>query len=180
MLNEVEETETSKEPIVTETSKEPIVNDLNDEWGDSRIIMNFDHVNINTRYLEDTIKFYKLFGFNEGFRPSFSFNGAWLYLDHNIKLMLPPYPQTAYIHLVEVPESMVYFTSNTIDHIAFRCDVNLFKETQNLLDKHDISYKYNRVLLEKGYNDKSQPPEAIDQIFIHDPNEIKVELNFRK
>ena len=157
-----------------------MLNDLNHPWGDSNIIMNFDHVNIYTRYLKETIEFYELLGFVNGPRPEFSFNGAWLYLDHNINLMHSPYPQTAYIHLVEIPAVCFSFSSGTIDHIAFRCDVSLLKETQNMLDHHNISYKYNRVLLEKGNNEKSDPPSAIDQLFIYDPNEIKIELNFRK
>ena len=153
---------------------------FNDEWSDSSIVMSFDHVNINTRYLKETIEFYEMLGFVNGPRPEFSFKGAWLYLDHNINLKHSPYPQTAYIHLVEIPAIAFTFSSGTIDHIAFRCDVSLFKETQNLLDEHNISYSYNRVLLEKGNNEKSDPPSAIDQLFIYDPNEIKVELNFRK
>ena len=66
-------------------------NDLNDPWSDSSIVMSFDHVNINTKYLKETIEFYKILGFINGPRPEFPFNGAWLYLDHN--------SQTAYIHL---------------------------------------------------------------------------------
>ena len=153
---------------------------LQKERGYLNIKMKFDHVNINTRYLKATIEFYELLGFINGPRPEFSFNGAWLYLDHNINLMHSPYHQTAYIHLVEVSEDTFTFSSGTIDHIAFRLDVNLLKETQNMLDHHNISYKYNRVLLEKGNNEKSDPPSAIDQLFIYDPNEIKIELNFRK
>ena len=155
-------------------------NDLNDPWSDSSIVMSFDHVNINTKYLKETIEFYEILGFINGPRPEFPFNGAWLYLDHNIHLMHSPYPQTAYIHLVEVSAGTFTFSSGTIDHIAFRCDVKLLKETQNLLNDHKISYKYNRVLLSEGNNEKSDPPNAIDQLFICDPNEIKVELNFRK
>ena len=161
------------------------VNDLNAPGGDSSVIMSFDHVNINTKYLKETIKFYEILGFINGPRPEFPFNGAWLYLDLNIHYLSDymgymPYPKTAYIHLVEVSAGTFTFSSGTIDHIAFRCNVKLLKETQNLLDDHKISYKYNRVLLSEGNNEKSDPPNAIDQLFIYDPNQIKVELNFRK
>ena len=163
-----------------EVLKDIPANDLNASWSDSSVIMSFDHVNINTKYLKETIKFYEILGFIDGPRPDFSFKGAWLYLNHDIHLMQFPYPQTAYIHLVEVSAETFTFSSGTIDHIAFRCDVKLLKETQNLLDDHKISYKYNRVLLSEGNNEKSDPPNAIDQLFIYDPNQIKVELNFRK
>ena len=168
-----------------EVLKDIPANDLNASWSDSSVIMSFDHVNINTKYLKETIKFYEILGFIAGPRPEFSFNGAWLYLDLNIHYLSDymgyiPYPQSAYIHLVEVSAETFTFSSGTIDHIAFRCDVKLLKETQNLLEYHKISYKYNRVLLEEGNNEKSDRPNAIDQLFIYDPNEIKVELNFRK
>ena len=191
-----------------EVLKDIPANDLDDAWSDSSIVMSFDHVNINTKYLKKTIEFYEILGFIVGPRPKFSFNGAWLYLDHNINLMHSSYSQTAYIHLVEVSAGTFTFSSGTIDHIAFRCDVSLFKETQNILDDHKISYKYNRVILREGnkknLRNVSAPHQwslarrgrgtrrnlcapirrrashTIDQLFIYDPNEIKVELNFRK
>ena len=59
----------------------------------SQIATNFDHVNLNTKYLEETISFYTLLGLVDGPRPDFDFNGSWLYLDPDL--------QTACIHLVE-------------------------------------------------------------------------------
>ena len=138
----------------------------------SRIATNFDHVNISTPYLQETIKFYSLLGLVDGPRPDFDFEGAWLYLD--------PTLETACMHLVEIDETSFIEGSGTLDHIAFRCDVEKLTETQNNLDEAEISYKYNRVLLEEGNNEKSTPPKAIDQLFIVDPNGVQVELNFRE
>lgn len=138
----------------------------------SRIATNFDHVNINTPYLQETINFYSLLGLIDGHRPDFNFNGSWLYLD-------PDY-QTACVHLIEIDKDSFVKGSGTLDHIAFRCDVEKLTETQNKLDEAEISYKYNRVLLEEGNNEKSTPPKAIDQLFIVDPNGVQVELNFRE
>ena len=138
----------------------------------SRIATNFDHVNINTKYLKETINFYTLLGLVDGPRPDFDFEGSWLYLDPDL--------QTACIHLVKVDEIQAIEGSGTVDHIAFRCNVEKLTETQNKLDEAEIEYKYNRVLLEEGNNEKSTPPNAIDQLFIYDPNGVQVELNFRK
>ena len=138
----------------------------------SRIATNFDHVNINTPYLQETINFYSLLGLIDGPRPDFDFEGSWLYLD--------PTLETACMHLVEIDETSFIEGSGTLDHIAFRCDVEKLTETQNNLDEAEISYKYNRVLLEEGNNEKSTPPKAIDQLFIVDPNGVQVELNFRE
>ena len=138
----------------------------------SRIATNFDHVNISTPYLQETIKFYSLLGLVDGPRPDFDFEGSWLYLD--------PKLETACMHLVEIDEISFIEGSGTLDHIAFRCDVEKLTETQNNLDEAEISYKYNRVLLEEGNNEKSTPPKAIDQLFIIDPNGVQVELNFRE
>ncbi len=138
----------------------------------SQIATNFDHVNINTPYLRKTINFYTLLGLVEGPRPDFDFEGSWLYLD--------PTLETACIHLIEIDKDSFVKGSGTLDHIAFRCDVEKLTETQNKLDKAEISYKYNRVLLEEGNNEKNTPPKAIDQLFIVDPNGVQVELNFRE
>ena len=137
-----------------------------------QIATNFDHVNINTIYLEKTINFYTLLGLVDGPRPDFDFKGSWLYLDPDL--------QTACMHLVEINFEFYTEGSGTVDHIAFRCDVEKLTDTQNKLDEAGIEYKYNRVLLEEGNNEKSTPPNAIDQLFIYDPNGIQVELNFRK
>tara|TARA_R110000764_G_scaffold48613_1_gene107871 strand:+ start:494 stop:913 length:420 start_codon:yes stop_codon:yes gene_type:complete len=137
-----------------------------------QIATNFDHVNINTIYLEKTINFYTLLGLVDGPRPDFDFNGSWLYLDPDL--------QTACMHLVEINFEFYTESSGAVDHIAFRCDVEKLTETQNKLDEAGIEYKYNRVLLEEGNNEKSTPPNAIDQLFIYDPNGIQIELNFRK
>ena len=137
-----------------------------------RIATNFDHVNINTPYLQETINFYSLLGLIDGPRPDFDFEGSWLYLD--------PTLETACMHLVEIDETSFIEGSGTLDHIAFRCDVEKLTETQNNLDEAEISYKYNRVLLEEGNNEKSTPPKAIDQLFIVAPNGVQVELNFRE
>jgi len=137
-----------------------------------QIATNFDHVNINTIYLEKTINFYTLLGLVDGPRPDFDFNGSWLYLDPDL--------QTACMHLVEINFEFYTEGSGAVDHIAFRCDVEKLTETQNKLDEAGVEYKYNRVLLEEGNNEKSTPPNAIDQLFIYDPNGIQVELNFRK
>jgi len=138
----------------------------------SQITTNFDHVNINTSCLKETVNFYTLLGLVDGPRPDFDFGGSWLYLDLDF--------QTACIHLVEVDDIWAIEGSGTVDHIAFRCDVKKLNETQNKLDEAEIEYKYNRVLLEEGNNEKNIPPNAIDQLFIYDPNGVQVELNFRK
>ena len=89
----------------------------------SRIATNFDHVNINTPYLQETINFYSLLGLIDGPRPDFDFEGSWLYLD--------PTLETACMHLVEIDETSFIEGSGTLDHIAFRCDVEKLTETQN-------------------------------------------------
>ena len=104
----------------------------------SCIATNFDHVNINTPYLQETINFYSLLGLIDGPRPDFDFEGSWLYLD--------PTLETACMHLVEIDETSFIEGSGTLDHIAFRCDVEKLTETQNNLDEAEISYKYNRLV----------------------------------
>ena len=115
-----------------EVLKDIPANDLDDAWSDSSIVMSFDHVNINTKYLKKTIEFYEILGFIVGPRPKFSFNGAWLYLDHNINLMHSSYSQTAYIHLVEVSAGTFTFSSGDAHHSAEQSIFGVTSNTANV------------------------------------------------
>ena len=58
-----------------------------------------DHVNIRTARLEDLVAFYRdVLGLHTGWRPAFSFGGAWLYCG-----------EQAVVHLVEVDEQPILF-----------------------------------------------------------------------
>ena len=113
------------------------------------------HVNIMTDKLDETVAFYEdILGFENGDRPAFDFPGAWLYCG----------PE-AVVHLIGVDEQEAS-GSGCIDHVAFAAEG--FDRYAAFLDK-------------KGYEHETRvvPGGRLRQIFVRDPNEVLIELNFR-
>ena len=117
-------------------------------------IQGLDHINIHTSKREETLRFYtEMLDFQEGFRPPFDFPGAWLYAG-----------ERAVIHLV-VREGVPGGIENPVDHVAF--EAQGFEQTCNQLDAVGYPYKTADV-----------PETKIRQMFLVDPNGVKLELNF--
>ena len=116
-----------------------------------------DHYNVSTRKLEETAHFYEnVLGFTNGPRPPFNFPGAWLYSSGHPVLHLNDISQT---------EREQRTDSGVIDHVAFGC--RGFEAAKWHLSEKGIPYHVNQV-----------PICARWQIFLHDPNNIEIELNF--
>ena len=116
-------------------------------------IKSLDHVNIVTAQLDDTVRFYEKFlGLKKGDRPNFSFPGAWLYCG-----------DVPIIHLIgREPEGP---GTGVVDHVA--------------LGAEDLRGFVRRARKEKfEYEIKDVPGGRIRQMFIYDPNGVKIELNF--
>lgn len=116
-------------------------------------IMSLDHVNICTEELDATVRFYEDFlGLRNGERPNFAFPGAWLYCG-----------DVPIVHLVgRKPEAP---GTGVVDHFAVGAE--------------DIRGYVERA--RKGgyeYEVRDVPGGRIRQMFVHDPNGVKVELNF--
>ena len=115
-----------------------------------------DHVNIRTSKAKATMKFYtEILDFSEGFRPPFNFPGAWLYA-----------AESAVIHLV-FGDSDPSDNYNPVDHIAFKASG--YQETMQRLENANWEYRCSDV-----------PDTKIRQIFLVDPNGVKLELNFKE
>lgn len=116
-----------------------------------------DHYNVSTRKLKETVEFYEdILGFVNGPRPEFDFPGAWLYSAGQPVLHLNDISQTAH---QQPPDSGV------IDHIAFGS--RGFEAAKHHLAGKGIAYRVNQV-----------PNSTRWQIFLHDPNNGEIELNF--
>ena len=114
-----------------------------------------NHVNIVTDDLAATRAFYAdVVGLIDGDRPSFDFPGAWLYCGDE-----------AVIHLVGVDDQPDEGTG-TIDHVAF--EAGGLDDMIGLLEGRGIPFHVRDV-----------PGRDIRQVFLHDPNGVKIELNFR-
>lgn len=132
-------------------------------------VTGLDHINIDTACPERTIAFYSdILGLEDrpADRPDFGFPGAWLWLD-----------QRAVVHLnflEEEPERATgapnltgaFNPTGAFNHIAF--EGSGFDATCALLDKNGLDYRTS----ERAEID-------LKQIFVRDPNGVRVEINIR-
>ena len=110
-----------------------------------------------TRKLDETVHFYEsVLGFTNGPRPPFNFPGAWLYSSGRPVLHLNDISQT---------EKQQRTDSGVIDHVAFGC--RGFEAAKRHLSEKGVPYQVNQV-----------PNSARWQIFLRDPNNVEIELNF--
>jgi catechol 2,3-dioxygenase-like lactoylglutathione lyase family enzyme len=115
------------------------------------------HINIRARDVERTRDFYvRILGLRVGDRPPFRSTGYWLYLGAD-----------PVIHLVQKTSDEPQSTADTgaIDHIAFR-GVDL-EGTRQALAREGIAFREAVV-----------PRDNSIQLFVHDPDGVRIELNF--
>jgi catechol 2,3-dioxygenase-like lactoylglutathione lyase family enzyme len=113
-----------------------------------------DYVNIYTSDVPGTVAFYEeVIGLRSGDRPAFSFPGAWLYCGPK-----------AVIHLVGGERRK---GSGALDHVAFEAED--FEGTRKVLESRGLAHDVRDV-----------PGGRLRQIFVHDPNGVKLELNFAR
>lgn len=128
-------------------------------------VKNLNHVNIQTRDMAGTIRFYEdLLGLEARIAPQ---------RDPSLRQWLHDGRGVAVIHL------NLFGTENTIPrdvqpgaptgaihHIAFECEG--FDEMVERLKAHGLSYAFNEI-----------PEISLKQLFVNDPNNVLLELNFR-
>ena len=116
-----------------------------------------DHYNVSTRNLGDTVRFYEdVLGLVNGPRPPFDFPGAGLYSEGHPVLHLNDISPT------DTPQRA---DSGVIDHIAFGS--RGFEATKQHLTDKGVQFRINQV-----------PNSRRWQIFLRDPNNVLIELNF--
>ena len=116
-----------------------------------------DHYNVSTRKLNETVQFYEdVLGFMNGPRPPFNFPGAWLYSAGHPVLHLNDISRT---DKQQRPDTGV------IDHVAFGS--HGFEAMKQHLTGKGVPYRANQV-----------PGSPRWQIFLRDPNNVEIELNF--
>jgi len=120
------------------------------------MIVGMNHFTITAQDRERTLDFYcGLLGLVEGARPDLGFPGAWLY---------PPGGGSAVLHVYwdrPMPEPR----TGVIDHMAFTAQG--LKAVKARLDERGLRYDLRR-----------QAGAGTWQLFAHDPNGAKVELDF--
>ena len=114
------------------------------------------HINVRSADVDRSRDFYvNVIGLTEGLRPPLASVGYWLYLDG-----------TPVIHLVQHSAGGSPHTgSGVVDHVAFH-GVN-FEATRNRFGAQGIAFCEAVI-----------PRDGTRQLFIHDPDGVKIELNF--
>ena len=131
-------------------------------------LIQLEHYLVLTDDLDGTRDFYaKALGMRLGFRPPLGFPGYWLYLG-----------EVPCIHIAEWESYRIYSTgagigmsaralgTGPVDHIAFNgSDVESIKSA---LTAQSVKFAVNEI-----------PSIGLTQLFLHDPNGVKVEINVR-
>ena len=117
-------------------------------------VLGMNHFTILTDDVEATIKFYgELLGLRAGPRPNFNFPGAWLYADND-----------PILHIIGGRKKSD-LKAGVIDHMA--CTGRDLAATLSTLKSRGIEHECRR-----------QVGSGAWQVFFHDPNGAKVELDF--
>jgi len=113
-----------------------------------------NHFTILAQDLHETCEFYRdLLGLTEGYRPDMGFPGAWLYAG-----------EQAVLHVV-IRTPLPQPRAGVLDHMAFSA-IDL-TGTVGKLERKGMKYQLGR-----------QVETGTWQLFFHDPNGARVELDF--
>lgn len=117
-------------------------------------VQGLDHAAIKTSRLEETRRFFEdVLGLSVGPRPAFRFNGYWLYAG-----------ERDLIHLVETESPKAPSQVASINHFALR------------IADYDAALAH---LTARGvpFETEDTPGGELRQIYIADPNGVRLELN---
>ena len=117
-------------------------------------VVGLDHYTIGTSDLDRAVAFYEgAIGLKRGPRPPFNFPGAWLYAG-----------ERPIVHLF-TEDGVTPMRTGAFDHIAFTASG--VDEVRKRLDALSITYRHQGV-----------PGTGAQQLFLTDPDGIRIELNF--
>jgi catechol 2,3-dioxygenase-like lactoylglutathione lyase family enzyme len=127
-----------------------------------------EHYLVLTHDLDGTRDFYRdALGFREGARPPLGFPGYWLYLGEVPCIHIAEWnTYRAHSTAVGISVSTPAPGTGALDHLAFNA-VDL-AGVKARLSAYEINYSINEV-----------PNASLTQLFLRDPNGIKVEINVR-
>lgn len=118
--------------------------------------------------IDMTRDFYRdVLGLHEGFRPDLGFPGYWLYLADTPVIHIAEWKTyTVHSEREGIPVTKKSESTGAFDHIAF--NASRAEEMIARLKAMAIPFEQNDV-----------PMANLLQLFLKDPNGVKIELNFR-
>jgi catechol 2,3-dioxygenase-like lactoylglutathione lyase family enzyme len=131
-------------------------------------LSHLEHFLIQTADLDKTRDWYvRVLGMREGWHPDFKFPVVWLYLGDKDVLHLTPGGRNTSENRKKYlgQQSEEVHGSGVVDHVAFRCTG--LPEMLAHLKREGVEFT-QRMVSDQG----------LYQLFLIDPNGVKVELNF--
>ena len=130
-------------------------------------LMKMEHFLVLTEDIDATRDFYvNALGMTVGFRPPLGFPGYWVYLGDTPCIHIAEWQTyTAHSNKLGIPVSTKAKGTGPVDHIAF--NGNDYEAVLARLRSLNIDVELNRF-----------PDIGLRQIFLDDPNGVKLELNF--
>jgi catechol 2,3-dioxygenase-like lactoylglutathione lyase family enzyme len=127
-----------------------------------------DHYAIRTQRMDETKDFYEALGLQAGARPEFPFPGHWMYAGDTPVVHIvgidPDNPDGLYDYL-GLKDVEFLDGSGAVDHLAFRASDP--EGLKIILKDRNVKYREREV-----------PNLGLLQIFVEDPNDITVEINY--
>ncbi|MCP5145383.1 MAG: VOC family protein [Gammaproteobacteria bacterium] len=130
-------------------------------------LLRMEHYLVLTHDLTATHAFYRdVLGLADGFRPDLGFPGAWLYLGDVPCLHIAEWhTYTRHSNALGIPVTRESDSTGAFDHIAFTG--NDYDGMISRLERAAIRFHRNGIA-----------PTGLRQLFLDDPNGVKIELNF--
>ena len=133
------------------------------------MLSRLDHFLVMTHDVDATRDFYRdVLAFQEGFRPELGFLGHWLYLGVVAAIHIADWESyTAHSNRLGIPVTVPQPGTGPLDHVAFNGPMSGYESFLSRLRANGLSYHPHDSL-----------SIGLRQIFLNDPNGLKLELNF--
>ncbi len=133
------------------------------------VFTRLDHFLVMTHDVDGTRDFYRdVLGFEDGLRPDLGFLGHWLYLGDVAAIHIADWETyTAHSRRLGIPVTVPAPGTGVLDHVAFNAPGH----------RHPVLMERLRA---RGlrFHPHDSPQIGLRQIFLEDPNGLKLELNF--
>jgi len=128
-----------------------------------------EHYLVLTDDMEATRDFYvQALGMQLGFRPPLAFPGYWVYVGDTPCIHIAEWKSyTAHSNQKGIEVSTRADGTGPVDHIAF--NAHDYDEVVGRLERYGVKARRNE-----------QPGGLLRQLFLQDPNGVKIEINVRK
>lgn len=133
------------------------------------LLSKLEHFLVMTHDVDGTRDFYRdVLGMQEGFRPELGFLGHWLYLGDTPVIHIAEWASyTAHSQRLGIPVTRPAPGTGPLDHVAFNGDGANYGELRQRLETRGLAF-----------HPHDSPAIGLRQIFLEDPNGLKLELNF--